>query len=191
MYALVDVNNFYASCERVLAPHSGPSGRTARDGRTTASLCAKIQHSVWKRCCQTSVDQWGTTAMVILASVQDYYGKPTMIPLQEVTFHLSSQEVFFCQLIQIGGPDFAATLSMPSPISAIPVHKYYTWVPCPTKADAAAAFTEAYRRVTAYATYHGASVTKVNNPNNCEFLTTGAEQSIVGADIQVVINEAI
>ena len=51
-----------------------------------------------------------------------------MIPLQEVNFHLSSNQVIFCQLVQLHDGTFTATVTQAHDKDKIPATKYFSWL---------------------------------------------------------------
>ena len=114
-----------------------------------------------------------------------------MIPLQEVNFHLTSGEVIFAQLIATGNGGFSATVTEPYSSGQIPVEKFFRWLPCPSGADASAAFKEVATAIANYASKKpGNSIDSVNNPCNCEFVAPQLQQSILGPGAKVLVNGA-
>lgn len=115
-----------------------------------------------------------------------------MIPLQEVNFHLSSNQVIFCQLVQLHDGTFTATVTQAHDKDKIPATKYFSWLACPAKANAKTAFSEVISAIQRHCQRNGnPTLVKVNNPCNCEFLTAQEQQHVVGQAVSVVVNEPI
>ncbi len=114
-----------------------------------------------------------------------------MIPLQEVNFHLSSNKVIFCQLLQISDGTFTATVTQAHDKGNIPTTKYFSWLACPAGADAETAFKEVVSAIERYCQNNGKpTLVKVNNPCNCEFLAAQIQKNVVGQNVSVVVNES-
>jgi hypothetical protein len=111
---------------------------------------------------------------------------------QEVSFHLSSNQVIFAQLIQLHDGTFTATVTQAHDKASIPSTKYFSWLACPDKASAQTAFREVISAIQHLCQRNGNStLVKVNNPCNCEFLSAQEEQNIAGQSVSVVVNESI
>lgn len=115
-----------------------------------------------------------------------------MFPLQEVNFHLASNEVIFAQLLDLGDGTFTATVTMPHKYSEIPEVKYFSWLACPSKSSPAMAFKEIISAIDRHcAKTPGNKLVKVNNPCNCEFLSQEQQMSIAGSGVTISVNEPI
>jgi hypothetical protein len=105
---------------------------------------------------------------------------------------LSSNQVIFCQLCQLHDGTFTATVTQAHDKGSIPATKYFSWLACPTGANAEAAFREAVSAIQRLCNRNGNStLVKVNNPCNCEFLTAQMQQYVVGPAVSVVVNEPV
>lgn len=115
-----------------------------------------------------------------------------MIPIQEVNFHLSSNQVIFGQLVQLHDGTFTATVTQAHNQESIPAEKYFSWLACPAEANAEAAFSELISAIQRHCQRNGnPTLVKVNNPCNCEFLAAQEQQHVVGQTVSVVVNEPI
>lgn len=114
-----------------------------------------------------------------------------MIPLQEVNFHLTYNEVVFSHLVQLPGGTFTAQVSQPCSMSDIPQFKYYMWLQCPAGSTAADAFSKIYSALKIHCMNNDRSLVKVNNPCNTEFLTVADQLDILNSSVPVTVNEPV
>lgn len=115
-----------------------------------------------------------------------------MFPLQEINFHLSQNQVIFCQLLQLPDGTFTATVTQAHDKGNIPATKYFSWLACPTGANAEAAFREVVSAIQRLCQRNSNStLVRVNNPCNCEFVTSQVQQHLVGSDVTVVVNDLV
>lgn len=114
-----------------------------------------------------------------------------MIPLQEVNFHLTHNQVVFSHLVQQHDGSFTAQLSQPYSMSDIPQIKYYMWLQCPAGSSAADAFSKIYSALKANFMNNDRSLVKVNNPCSTEFLTVDEQLDILSSAVPVKVNEPI
>ena len=113
-----------------------------------------------------------------------------MIPFQEINFHLSSNQVVFAHVIQQNDGTFTAEATQAYDLGNIPSVKEFLLVACPANATATTAFRQVFSVVQSHCRCNGDStLVKVNNPCNCEFLSTQDKQHIVGLAVMVVMNE--
>ena len=116
----------------------------------------------------------------------------TMIPFQEINFYLSSNQVIFAHVIQQHDGTFIAEATQAHDLGNIPSVKEFLMVACPANANAETAFRQVFSVVQSHCKSNGDStLVKVNNPCNCEFLSTQDQQHIVGQAVRVVTNEKL
>jgi hypothetical protein len=114
-----------------------------------------------------------------------------VIPLQEVNFHLTYNEVVFAHLVQLHDRTFSAQVTEPHSMDALPVFKFYRWLPCQSNSSAAGAFIEILNALKSYGSLNDRSLIKVNNPGNTEFLSVHEQLNILSSTVPVTVNELI
>ena len=114
-----------------------------------------------------------------------------MIPVQEVNFHLTYNEVVFAHLVKLGDGTFTAQVTEAHQMDAIPEYRFYRWLACPGNATAGDAFNQILIALKSYGERNDRSLVKVNNPCNTEFLTAEDQLDILNSTVPVTINEPI
>jgi len=116
-----------------------------------------------------------------------------MIPLQEIVVHTDKNAFFQVHLVK---PTDAAPFSIEVFVDDSELSPpFRSKLPLPPQQFTCAtdAFEHALTLVMEYSAKHGYSITLINNPCNCEFLSEQEQQAVVekaGLSLQVQVNES-